>query len=416
MTYTMLTGRFVIRYPDLPRQGPEPDGDTVKFRPDSPALVEGLPRPSGSPPDLGARGISVRLEAVDALETHFAETHQELGGANAARDELLRLLGFTGVVFFDDLPNKVRSADQDSVRGYVLSNGIDANGRMIGFVQAGEPAVPDGATVFLDDAGVDRSVNGRLLAAGLVYPAFYATLPASLRTHLGGVSRKARADRAGIWAAATADPDRVATVGDLGELQRLVIWPKLFRRLVPYLATGASTLDGLDAWLRSDPVHRDDALFLLDRLETGNLHDVVEAAGSSVRMTVWPEDFVIDPDPAPPGTPTKPPKVATGDVVIVAALPDPSGADRGRERLTLLNTTAAEIDLAGWTLRDRNGRSQVLGGTLGGGDVVQVVGDGVSLANAGGTVTLTDALGSPIDQVAYRAGQVKEGRTIAFGR
>src|SRR5215207_4719915 len=43
MSYTLLRGSFVIRYPDLPRQGPEPDGDTVKFRPDTPALVEALP-------------------------------------------------------------------------------------------------------------------------------------------------------------------------------------------------------------------------------------------------------------------------------------------------------------------------------------------------------------------------------------
>jgi hypothetical protein len=50
MTYTVLRGRFVIRYPDLPRQGPQPDGDTVKFQPDTPALVEALPRPSGRPP------------------------------------------------------------------------------------------------------------------------------------------------------------------------------------------------------------------------------------------------------------------------------------------------------------------------------------------------------------------------------
>src|SRR5919112_3201223 len=117
MTYTLLRGRFVIRYPDLPRQGPEPDGDTVKFLPDSPALVEALPRRSGRPPNINARGISVRLEAIDALETHFAETHQELEGANAARDELLRLLGFTNVRFWEDLPNRVRSADQDSIRG-----------------------------------------------------------------------------------------------------------------------------------------------------------------------------------------------------------------------------------------------------------------------------------------------------------
>ena len=39
----LLRGVFVIRYPDLPRGAPEPDGDTIKFAPDSPALVEGLP-------------------------------------------------------------------------------------------------------------------------------------------------------------------------------------------------------------------------------------------------------------------------------------------------------------------------------------------------------------------------------------
>jgi hypothetical protein len=171
MTYRVLRGQFVIRYPDLPRQGPEPDGDTIKFLPDTPALVETLPRPSGQPPDINSRGISVRLEAIDALETHFAETHQEIAGGNAARDELLRMLGFTNVRFFDDLPNKVASADRDSLRGHVLTNGIDANGRMIGFVYPGEHPGPDGSIVFLDDAGVDLSANTALLSAGLAYPA-----------------------------------------------------------------------------------------------------------------------------------------------------------------------------------------------------------------------------------------------------
>jgi hypothetical protein len=163
MPYTLLRGSFVIRYPDLPRQGPEPDGDTIKFLPDTPALVETLPRRSGRPPDLNARGISVRLEALDALETHFGETHQELAGANAARDELLRLLGFTNVTFFQDLPNKVQSANQDALRGHVLSNGIDGNGRLIAFVYPGEHAGPDGMTVFVDAVLVDQSLNAQLL-------------------------------------------------------------------------------------------------------------------------------------------------------------------------------------------------------------------------------------------------------------
>jgi endonuclease YncB( thermonuclease family) len=417
MTYMVLRGRFVIRYADIPRQGPEPDGDTVKFLPDTPALVEALPRPSGKAPDINSRGISVRLEAIDALETHFSETHQELAGADAARDELLRLLGFTNVRFFPDLPNKVESADQDSLRGHVLSNGIDANGRLIGFVYPGEHPGPDGTTVFLDDALLDRSANAMLLAAGLVYPAFYATLPATLRTHLAEVSRTARKAAAGTWPRSVADPNGAGTVTGLAGLQELVCWPKLFRRLVPYLATGAADLDGFDRWLRADPVNRDDALFLLDRLETGNMHDVIHAAGDKVQLTVWPEDFIIEPDPAPGGVPTTPPSQGTGDVLMLAALPDPAGPDQGHERLTLLNTTGTTVDLAGWRVHDRAGGSQELTGVLAGGAVTQVtLSAAVPLGNQGDTLTLTNPAGTSIDQVSYKASQVKSGRTIAFGR
>ena len=144
MGYTVLRGSFVIRYPDLPRQGPQPDGDTVKFKPDTPALVDTLPRRSGRPAQINSRGISVRLEAIDALETHFNNDHQELAGATAARDALLAQLGLTNVTFFPDAPNNVDHTDQDSVRGYVLSNGIDANGRMIGFIYT--PVTPPNPT------------------------------------------------------------------------------------------------------------------------------------------------------------------------------------------------------------------------------------------------------------------------------
>lgn len=417
MAYTVLRGQFVIRYADLPRQGPEPDGDTVKFKPDNPALVEMLPRPSGQPPKINGRGISVRLEAIDALETHFAETHQELAGADAARDELLRLLGFTNVRYFPDRPNNVQSADQDSLRGHVLTNGVDANGRLIGFVFPGEYAGPDGSSVFLDDTLVDTSANAMLLAAGQAYPAFYATLPASLRTHLAETSRAARAAGSGIWPRSDADPDSAAVVTDLAALQQLVCWPKLFRRLVPYLATGATDFDGLDAWLRADPVNRDDALFLLDRLEAGNMHDVVRASGHRIQLTAWPEDFIIEPDPAAPGTQTNPGQLTAGDVLIMAALPDPVGADRGHEQITLLNTTGKAIDLTGWSLHDHGRGAHSLTGTLSGGAVTQITTSGaVQLGNQGDSLTLVDPSGASIDQVSYKANQVRQGRTIAFGR
>ena len=419
MGYTLLRGQFVIRYPDLPRQGPEPDGDTVKFLPDSPALVEALPRPSGHPPDINARGISVRLEAIDALETHFAETHQELAGANAARDELLRRLGFTHVAFFADLPNKVQSADQDALRGHVLANGIDANGRLIAFVYPGEHPGPDGATVFVDEPLADASVNAALLAAGHAYPAFYATLPATLRTHLARVSRAARTAQppAGLWPRSTADPHGPATVADLAALEQLVIWPKLFRRVVPYLAAGFTDFYGFDAWLRADPVNRDDQLFLLGTLEHGNMHDVVHGAGQQIQLTTWPEDFVITPDPPPPGAPTRPPLITAGDVLILAALPDPAGADRGHESVTVLNTTAAPVDLTGWALADAAGGRHHLTGTIDAGAALPVhTGGAVQLGNRGDAIILLDSNGNTVDQVTYQADQVRTGRTICFGR
>jgi endonuclease YncB( thermonuclease family) len=421
MSYTLLAGEFVIRYPDLPRQGPEPDGDTVKFAPDTPALVEALPRISGHGPDINARGISVRLEAIDTLETHFDLAHQELPGANAARDRLLALLGFTNVVFFQDLPNRVASADQDRVRGHVLSNGIDANGRMIGFVYAGDSSDLDGARIFLEPDRADQSANAVMLAEGHAYPAFYSTLPADLRTHFAERSRAAReaTPPAGIWPRSTADPNGAATVNDLDQLETLVMWPKLFRRIVPFLATGAPNFDGFDAWLRADPVNRDDALFLLTRLEHGNLHDAISASGHTIKLTVWPEDFIIGPDPAPGGAAVGGGglPVAVGAVLIVAALPDAGGQDAGAETVTLLNVSAGAVALDGWAVADAAGGRHALDGRLAAGDAVRVrLSGSVQLGNRGDTLRLLDGSGTAIDQVSYQAGQVHAGKTIVFTR
>jgi Lamin Tail Domain len=220
-----------------------------------------------------------------------------------------------------------------------------------------------------------------------------------------------------MWPRSTADPDGPATIRDLAGLEQLVIWPKLFRRLVPYLAAGFPNFDGFDGWLRADPVNRDDELFLLDRLERGNMHDVVRGVGQQIQLTVWPEDFVISPDPIPGGGSTGPGQVAAGDVLIVAALPDPVGTDRGHERITLLNTTSAAIDLGGWGLVDAAGGRNNLTGTLAGGGVVQVTASGaLQLGNQGDTVVLVDPSGASIDQVTYKADRVRPGRTICFGR
>jgi hypothetical protein len=220
----------------------------------------------------------------------------------------------------------------------------------------------------------------------------------------------------GLWPRSTADPNGAATIANLGVLEQLVIWPKLFRRIVPYLAAGFPNFDSFDAWLRADPVHRDDELFLIETLERGNMHDVVRGVGQQLRLTVWPEDFIISPDPPAGGGGTGTGRVA-GEVLIVAALPDPVGADRGHELVTLLNTTASSIDLGGWGLVDAAGGRQNLSGPIAGGGVVQVTAAGaLQLGNQGDTLVLVDGSGGSIDQVTYKADRVRPGRTICFGR
>ena len=44
------------------------------------------------------------------------------------------------------------------------------------------------------------------------------------------------------------------------------------------------------------------------------------------------------------------------------------------------------------------------------------LGNGVALGNRGDTLTLVDPKGTTVDKVDYKAGQVRAGRTIVFGR
>jgi uncharacterized protein YukJ len=117
----------------------------------------------------------------------------------------------------------------------------------------------------------------------------------------------------------------------------------------------------------------------------------------------------------------------TGDL-----LPQPGDAPDGRVRIvgalanaietpetelaTLLNTTAAVIDLAGWQLVDRDAHTMSLQGTIGAGETLRVaLTPPVVLPNRGGALSLLDAGGLKVDGVAYTGEQAAEpGRTIAF--
>jgi hypothetical protein len=297
--YTLIKGQYSIHNPLHPRQGPQPDGDTVTFIPDSLDLVRGLRRFSGTAPDIRNGHINVRYEAIDALETHFVGAHQDIAFANAARDRNLAHLGFTNVRFFPDLPNVVQSVDQNPLPGYVIANGIEANGRLLGLVFRGTTRRTDGERVFVDNTILDRSVNAQLVVDGLVYVEPYDSMPISLVHHLRTRVTTARQGATdGLWPREDVTTAKAASIQNLADAQMLVMWPKLFRRLASYFHEGHVGLNQFDTWIRDDPIRRDDSLRLPDG-EKGNMHDTYLIDGDTLQLEFRPEDLLITPDPRP---------------------------------------------------------------------------------------------------------------------
>ncbi|MEM9673045.1 MAG: lamin tail domain-containing protein [Bacteroidota bacterium] len=423
MPYKLIKGEFHIHYPDRPLSGPEPDGDTLKFLPDNRQLVESLSAP-GRSASFNTRGmVNLRFEGIDALETHFGDSHQSLQWAEAARDELLAKVGFTNIEFSDRNPNKIISVDNHPQRGYILANTIDPFGRIIAFVfdgdvRHGNASQIDGTQLFVEEAHVCQSLNYFLLEAGLAYPAFYTSLPAELKEVLAQLVRIKRQEGVGLWPEATASSRQTAEFSEgLSEISELVLWPKLFRRLVRYVGAGFPDLSQLDAWLREDPVNRDDRI-LLPNGELGNMHDVVEVpAPLQLRMRYRSEDLVILPDDAGIDITPPPVRLVSGKPIrIIAALVNPAGNEIGKERVTLLNVSAQDMDLTNWNIADSIGKKFPLFSTLAAGDVQQITLDArVRLNNTGDTITLLDGHDCIIDQASYTRKEAKEeGVTLLF--
>jgi uncharacterized protein YukJ len=114
-----------------------------------------------------------------------------------------------------------------------------------------------------------------------------------------------------------------------------------------------------------------------------------------------------DPDVIPPDEPEH-------DVRIMAALVNPAGPAPEHETVTLLNTTKATIDLAGWFLVDAMKHRQPLSGSIEPGKTL-VVAPPLELGNQGGLISVLNRRGLKVHGVSYTKAQAsREGRTIVF--
>jgi uncharacterized protein (DUF952 family) len=271
--------------------GTEPDGDSLRFHPSDPNAFTTLHLAA----QLNSKGGNqLRLEAIDALETHYNPRvpggflqHQPLELAHAAAAELLRLLGFTDVQRDGE---RVTASTPEETEGYILTRFADKYGRAVSFAFAGPSDHEDLASVFVDEELLGQSANYQLVASGLVYPTYYSKLFPDLRNALTAAANQARSDQAGVWAEdATTSGAAVTSLEALND--ELVIMPKLFRRLVDFLALGDGdiSLAGFLAFLES----RDDRLFVISEAHATGLDNITRVDGQTVRLLHPPDDLIF---------------------------------------------------------------------------------------------------------------------------
>ncbi|MFJ8161227.1 nuclease [Streptomyces sp. NPDC096136] len=284
-------------------KGLKPDGDTVNFTPDDVADWKRVP---------GARPVvprwdgsaSIRLEGIDALETHYGDEnspsgvqHQPLPLAHAAMQGLLKAIGFTAFDRDDQDQEKISSTTPEAVDGYVLTRGADVFGRCVALVGHRFQPAPNGYAVEVDERMLKNTANYQLLKSGLVYPTYYSEFPELLRASLTAAAAAAAAapePGKSVW-----EKDVTTTGVKVTGLQSLtaddgaVILPKLFRRLKDYLDLNPSdpSLSCFRAYLAGAS---DDQFYLQGKPEVfGGMHHVVEVDGDTVRMTRAPHEIVF---------------------------------------------------------------------------------------------------------------------------
>lgn len=282
MPFTLIKGTYhVLNY--------SPDGDSIRFKPANPALLQRL---SGPSPKINARGhVQLRIEAIDTLETHYSPPsgggplHQPLALAHAARTALMNFVKITNVVW-DQNGNTVVAA-HDGTPGYILARSVEKYGRPIAFVFAGNAAEADGTSVMFQEQRMKQSFNYQALAQGLAYPTYYKGLFADLRTALTNAVGQARQQKLGVY---SKDATSSVVVSSLSVITNdRSILPKLFRRMSEYLVNTGSIKGFKQAMAKAK-----ESVYDLQQQNFTHFDTFIEQKGERIKLTRLPEELIFD--------------------------------------------------------------------------------------------------------------------------
>ncbi|BCH53610.1 thermonuclease family protein [Agrobacterium vitis] len=243
--------------------GKQPDGDSVRFRPDDENLLADIYRAHLLRPAKDG-SHQLRLEGIDTPETHYESKAQPHGGV--ARDYLLRdLIGFSS---FSLSKETVTAAEPQTIQAGILTASADVHGRPISYLTFDGNPFSKSDTGAISTKTLEASANYRLISSGMAYPMLYSSAPVDQRQTISEAARQARDAGLGVWAVDKTERFALTDLTDLGWAsgskpgeeeedgtgKAQLIFPKLFRRGCDFLKSGETDLV---EWLRKTESEND---------------------------------------------------------------------------------------------------------------------------------------------------------------
>lgn len=275
--YKIIAGTFHVK-------GFQPDGDSIRFQANKPENWDFFEWESAV--DKASKKKQLRVESIDALETHYEGYHQSRAFAIAALESLLDMLNIKSVTYSLSM-TQIVDAD-DGKPGFIASASTDRFGRPVSYVFPKSANLTDGAIMDSASMPIEDSLNFQLAREGLVYPTFYTTTDRIFAEKIRAVVTRARKTKRGIW---SIDRTPDFTLLDMRTLQEdVLVMPKLFRRLVSFF-DNYSDFGKLEEYMKKQR----DNLVLWDGTKKKSMADLMKITGRRLQMKTPVEDILFSP-------------------------------------------------------------------------------------------------------------------------
>jgi len=275
--YKVIAGTFHVK-------GFQPDGDSIRFQAYNQANWDFF---TWAIEDRKLnKWKQLRVESIDALETHYLGFHQPRTFALAALEALLDILQIKSLEYSLSLTQIV--AADDGKPGFIASAATDRYGRPISYLFPKSVQLTDGAVMDSSELPIQDSLNFELAREGLVYPTFYTTTDRIFAEKIRAVVARARKTKRGIW---SIDRTSDFTIWDVRTLQDdILIMPKLFRRLVFFFEYYAEFGELTDYMKKQK-----DRLQLWDGTKKRSLAEIMKFDGRRLQLKTPVEDILFSP-------------------------------------------------------------------------------------------------------------------------